>query len=102
MSFDHDAAKRELDLYAENERALYNQFQSIIANVKRKMKAHKYQPGLAPKLWLYWYDAAAKMYCKEFGGDVKHSFPKAMRMELAEERAESEYERIRAGEYGPL
>ncbi len=100
MSFDHDSAARELDLYAENEGALHGQFNSIIANIKRKMKSGKYMPGLAPKLWLYWYDTAAKMYCKEFGGQVKYAFPKALRMELAEARAVDEYHRIKNGEYG--
>lgn len=92
-------AARELDLYAENTSELYGQFKAIIENLKRKIKAGKYSAHLAPKLWLYWYDAAARRYCREFGGDVKTQFPKALREHLARERARDEYEKIRSGEY---
>lgn len=94
-----ETAARELDLYAENTSELYGQFQSIIANLKRKIAAGKYSAALAPKLWLYWYDAAAKRYCKEFGGAVQTQFPKALREHLAAERAKDEYEKIMRGEY---
>ncbi len=95
-----ETAARELDLYAENTGELYGQFQSIIANLKRKMKSGKYSPLLAPKLWMYWYTAAAQRYCKEFGGTVATQFPKALREHLATERAKDEYEKIKRGEYG--
>jgi len=70
-----ETAARELDLYAENTSELYGQFKSIIAN------------------------AAAKRYVKEFGGDVKTMFPKALREHLAAERAREEHDRIVRGEH---
>ena len=93
-------AVEELDLYAENESALHPQYKSIIANIKRKLKSGKYSPVLAPKLWMYWYDAAAKRYCKEMGCDVRLTFPKAVREQCAAERATHEYEAIKRGEHG--
>lgn len=102
MSFDDSAAARELDLYAENTSELYGQFKSIIANIKKKIAAGRYSPALAPKLWAYWYDAAAKRYAKEFGGDWSRMFPKSLRMQLAKERARDEHEKILNGEYGPV
>jgi hypothetical protein len=94
------SAVRELELYAENESALYNQKKSIIENIKRKMRSGKYDARLAPKLWLYWFDAAARRYVKEFGGDVAFTFPKSVRMAAAEDAAKDYAERIRSGEYG--
>jgi hypothetical protein len=94
-----ETAARELDLYAENTSELYGQFQSIIANLKRKIKAGKYSPAAAPKLWMYWYDAAAKRYVKEFGGNVQTMFPKPLREHLAAERSREEYAKITSGEY---
>lgn len=92
-------AARELDLYIENTGELYNQFKSIIKNIKTKIRRGTYDPAKAPALWAYWYEAGAKRYVKEFGGDVRMMFPKALRDYLARERAVDEYKRILAGEY---
>ena len=92
-------AARELDLYAENESALYGQHQSIIANIKRRIASGTYDAAKAPKLWGYWYEAAARRYVKEFGGDVRTMFPKALRDHLSRERARDEYQRIINEEY---
>jgi hypothetical protein len=81
----------ELDLYAENESSLYNQKKSILANISRKISSGKYDHKLAPKLWMYWVDAAARQYGHEFPG-VK--FNKATREKLAHELAD----RYRSGE----
>jgi hypothetical protein len=102
MSFDDESAARELDLYAENESALYGQFKSIIANVKRKIESGKYDAAKAPKLWGYWYEAAARRYVKEFGGEVRTAFPASLRGQLAKERAKDEYQKIMGGEYGAV
>ena len=99
MSYNDDSAARELDLYAENTSELYGQFKSIIANVKRRIKAGTYDAARAPQIWLYWYDAAAKRYVKEFGGDVRTMFPRTMRVKLAKERAKEEHDKIKRGEY---
>jgi hypothetical protein len=95
-------AATELDLYAENTSELYGQFKSIIENVKRRIKNGTYNPALAPTLWGYWYEAAAKRYVKEFGneGDMRTMFPKSLRDALAKDRAKNEYRKILAGEHG--
>jgi hypothetical protein len=93
---------RELLLYADNESKLYRQKQDIIKNILRKMKSGKYDPRLAPKLWMYWVDNAAKMYDKEMGsgvGKVDGIFSKQVRMAAAEQLAKDEYEMIQDGEY---
>lgn len=95
---DTDAA-RELDLYAENTGALYNQFLSIIRNVALKIRRGRYDPKLAPKLWQYWYDEAARHYVREYGGTVAGVFPVSVRRYISEQRAADEYDNIMNGEY---
>lgn len=91
-------ALTELDLYAENTSELYNQKKSILANIKRRLGKGTYDHSLAPKLWMYWVDAAAKRYVKEFGDGPKARidsiFNKATREALAKELAD----RYRTGE----
>jgi hypothetical protein len=90
-------AKNELDLYAENTSELYNQKKSILANIARRLKSGKYDHSLAPKLWMYWVDAAAKRYTQEFGGHgdaISVIFNKATREALAKELAD----RYRSGQ----
>lgn len=97
-----EVAARELDLYAENTSQLYPQFQSIIANIKRRVKKGTYDPKLAPQLWMYWYESAAKQYAKEFASsqsEWSRIFPKALREHLAKQRAKDEYENVLRGEY---
>jgi hypothetical protein len=81
----------ELDLYAENESALYNQKKSILANIARRVKKGAYDHSKAPKLWGYWVTAAAKKYQHDSPGVV---FNKATRDALAVELAD----RYRSGE----
>ena len=88
-------SERELDLYAENTSELSGQFTAIIANVGRRLAKGTYDAALAPKLWRYWYDEAARRYKREFG----YQFPPAVRQACAESRATGEVERIQAGEY---
>jgi hypothetical protein len=64
-------AAEELKLYLDNEATLSPQGPSgqgreIAKNLLRKMKAGKYEPTKAPKLWGYLVEAAAKKYAKEF------------------------------------
>lgn len=82
-------AATELDLYAENTSELYNQKKSILANIRRRISSGKYNHAMAPKLWMYWVDAAAKRYVKEFGsgGNISTIFNKATREYLALELA---------------
>lgn len=92
-------AATELDLYAENTSELYNQKKSILANIRRRIKSGKYDHSLAPKLWMYWVDATAKRYVREFdapGARIDSVFNKATREYLARELAN----RYRTGEEG--
>lgn len=100
MGYESDqAVEHELDLYAENTSELHRQFMSIISNVKRRIKNDTYDATKAPQLWMWWYNAAAKRYVQEFGGDVRKMFPRSLRMKLAKERAKEEYGKIKRGEY---
>ena len=56
-------AARELYLYAANDYDLYRQnILPIILNLQRKIKSGKYKAELAPKIWRYAADNAAKTY----------------------------------------
>jgi len=94
-----EAAANDLDLYAENTGALYPQRMAIIEATKRKIRSGKYSATLAPKAWMYWYEAAAKSYAREFGGEWSRLFPKALREHLSAARARDEYRAILSGEY---
>ena len=85
---------RELELYANNTGELYNQKQSIIKNLTKKVEKGTYDPALAPKLWRYWVDAAAKMYAKEFGNG-EPIFSIADRNEVARQLADDNYQLIK-------
>jgi len=89
----------ELELYIENTSELYNQKKSIIANIVRRKQKGTYDPRPAPKLWLYWVDAGARMYVKEFGGSVATIFDKPTREALAEELARKYSKRIDEHDY---
>jgi len=90
---------RELMLYAENESKLYNQLQSIIKNVIRRINNGTYDQKLAPKLWRYWADAANKAYMKEFATSGVNV---ATRDYMGKEWAAEYIKYIRAGEYNDL
>lgn len=98
-------AKTELELYLYNTGELHRQHEAIIENLKRKIRAGKYDDKLAPKLWQYWVDQGARAYTKEFGGThdrIQDMFPAALRRALAAEIASQEYELIMNGEYGDV
>lgn len=84
-------AKRELELYLTNTSELYNQRVSIEENLRKKMKAGKYDAKLAPKAWRHWVDAGAKRYSKEFstGKDSATMFPGPLRNAIAADLAKS-------------
>lgn len=89
-----ETAQNELDLYAENTSELYNQKKSILANISRRISKGTYDHALAPKLWMYWVDAAAKRYQKEFGSGGSPIFNRATKLALAQDLAN----RYRTGE----
>jgi hypothetical protein len=92
-------AKHELELYIYNTSELHNQFTSIVKNLQKKIKALKYDHAKAPKLWEYWVEAGAKMYCKEFGCTLAGTFPASLRRDLAKDIADREFVAISHGEY---
>lgn len=81
-------ALRELELYMENDYQIYRQLLAIEHNLAKKQKSGKYDHKLAPRLWQYAVDAAAKKYVKEFGGSVQNNFPKQTREALAKKLAD--------------
>lgn len=84
-----------LGLFAENTSELYNQKKSILANIQRRLKKGTYDHALAPKLWMFWVNNAAKLYRKEYEGSTyQETFNKATREALAKELAD----RYRTGE----
>jgi len=98
-------AVTELKLYAENNPSLQRQRESIENNLMLKMWKGTYDHSKAQKLWLYWFDAAARKYVDEFQGKserIDSVFAKATREQAAREfademRPELE-ERIKSGE----
>ena len=62
-----EEAARELELYTENTRAIYDRCtMPTVENLKRKYKRGQYDKSKAVKAWEYVAEAAAKMYCREF------------------------------------
>jgi hypothetical protein len=95
--YDHEAD--ELLLYLDNEEPIYRRkMTSFIPNVRRKIEQGKYDPALAPKLWTYLADDAAKKYAAEFHMPI---FPPTVRRRVGEMLAERELASIMNGEYGP-
>ena len=101
-NIDSDAVN-ELDSFLMNNEDLYRRrFMPIISNLKRKIRKGIYDHEKAQKLWMYMVDDAAKQYVKEYGStdsDVKDTFPKATRMQVAKILADREKENIEQGEY---
>jgi hypothetical protein len=92
---DEDYGPDELILFADNTSEIYEQKTSIIKNLQRKIDKGQYNPDLAPKLWRYWIDEAARMYKKETG----YQFPVEVRQMAANEVALREKEMMDSGEY---
>lgn len=94
-----EAMVMELELFAENDRGLYNQFRSIIKNLIGKEINGKYDHKAAIKLWGYYADAAAKAYAKEFGGPDFRSLL-TVRRSLAKKLADQELPAIKGALQG--
>jgi len=95
------AESEELFLYAVNTSELYHGIvQSIIQNLKKKVRKGMYDKELAIQAWRYAADAAAKMYDKEFGsgrGSLT-MFSKADRTECAKKMRDYYEENVMEGE----
>ena len=67
MGFDSDdACAEELVLYADNTSELYGRKKAIMANLRKKHDAGKYDKTRAVDLWMYFAEDAAKRYAREF------------------------------------
>jgi hypothetical protein len=88
-------AARELELTMENDSALYRQKQEIIKNLLKKAEKGKYDPKVAPKMWMHWVESGVRQYAKEhMGGNTAQAlraFSPATRRHVAEGLAR-EYE----------
>lgn len=91
-------AMRELELYIDNDQGLYRQRLEIERNLKAKIAKGRYDPAKAPKLWQYLIDQGARKYVKEFGGEVRLTFPKTERAALAARYARDFEGRFERGE----
>ena len=93
----------ELILYAENTESLYNQQQSIVKNLIRKINRGVYDHSKAPTLWKYWMDSAAKGYERDHGSGRGYGiFTPTIRREAATYMAQQEFDSIMAGDYEDL
>jgi len=92
----------DLELFMDNTGSLHAQFNSIIANLKRKMESGKYDPEQSPKLWLYWVESGVKAYAKEFEANPRTMFPMELKKTLAERLAKRYDPAVQSGEYGEL
>lgn len=83
---------RELMMYAEQTRELYNMRVSIHKALLKKIRAGTYSESKALIAWGRWFDNAAKLYAKEFAspGDWNRIFSKATRKLAARAYASSE------------
>jgi hypothetical protein len=93
-------AMSEIEMYIDNTSAIYNRsFLPMVQNLKRKIKAGKYNHALAPKLWLYLVEAGMKGYAKEFGDTWNTLLSTKDRKVLAQKYADFVYDAIVRGEY---
>lgn len=100
---DYQHEHTELILFIDNESELYKQKQAIIAAMKKKVEAGKYDAAKAIVGWRHWVDAGARKYVKDFHmTDLAAAFPVKVRDAVAKEVSEREYQMILQGEYGKL
>lgn len=101
MSFDTDeSVADELILYLDNDEPLYRQKKAIIQNLTKKFEKGTYDHKLAPKIWSYLVESAAKRYVKELGspGDKWFQmFDVPVRKLAAKELADRWYKLAKAG-----
>jgi len=96
---------RELQLYIDNDSTIYRQLTSIYKNLIRKKKNGTYKHELAPKLFMYVVEAAAKKYTRDYSSkDTKwhELFPTNLRKALSEEMADDFDENYKTGEFAHL
>jgi hypothetical protein len=104
MGYETDEhAAVELALFLDNEEPLYRQKVEIAKNLTRKIKNGTYDHKLAPKLWGYVVERAAKAYDKEFGSgrprEWAKMFPPVVRNLVAKDLADRWYANAKAGRF---
>jgi len=96
-------AQRELELYAENDEALYTQsYVPIAKNLSKKFKKGTYDSELAKKLWMYHADRAAKKYGEDHAGGEKEGlamFNPNTRRALAADLEDSWHDEMQVGNF---
>ncbi len=102
MSVIDDTAVTELELYADNDSALYGQRKAFLANMARKMKRGTYDRQKGQKLWGYFAKRAADQYTREFGNQGDHIFGVPERKAAAVDFEEQAYTELKNGEYPDL
>jgi hypothetical protein len=90
-------AKQNLILYAMHTSALYDARVRLDKLIKRQIETGHYSIEGGQKLWRGWFDHAAALYQKEFGGDSSIRFPDAVRNAATKEWEETEREYIAEG-----
>lgn len=87
----------DLVMYIDNTYELYGQKQAIQKNLINKIKRGKYDPSLAPKLWMYLVQEGAKRWAQELEGynmPWHKLFPPQLRQEAAQMMASAFDEEI--------
>lgn len=93
----------ELELFMENDRAIYQREGSFILNAVRKKRRGTYGPARAPGLWIYLVDEGARAYNREFSKESGFGiFTRDIRMIVAESYARDFERRYDAGEFNSL
>lgn len=104
-----EAAAEALELWIDNTANLSpggpsGKGRAIVINLMRKVRKGKYDPALAPKIWMYLVDDGAKDYVKH--DDERRpwhvKFNMATRKALAERYARRFEEEVEAGEWDDL
>lgn len=98
----------DLIMWIDNDSDVYfRNYQPVAKNMLRKLKSGRYDHAMAPKGWMYVVDAGAKSFVEQtLAGegvlDVPvqwhEVFPKAMRMEAAQELADRFLQQYENGE----
>ena len=101
MSFEtEESVAEELILYLDNDEPLYRQKKEIIKNLTKKFDKKTYDHKLAPKIWSYLVESAAKKYAKEMGSPGQkwfQMFDASVRKLAAQALADRWYKLAKAG-----
>jgi hypothetical protein len=94
-------AKRELELFLDNDGQMYARKTAFLNAAAKKMRAGTYDHALAGKLWLAWVNEGAKKYCSE-NYCPGATFSPATREAAAADVARHEHDALVRGERGAI